>query len=44
VTVEVGARHRIGVQTIVFAGIGSEFSGQPDRPRALFRVGISHVF
>jgi hypothetical protein len=44
VTVEVGARHRIGVQTIVFAGIGSEFSDQPDRPRALFRVGISHVF
>jgi hypothetical protein len=44
VTVEVGARHRVGVQTIVFGGIGSEFSDQPDRPRALFRVGISHVF
>jgi hypothetical protein len=44
VNVEVGARHRIWVQTIVFAGIGSEISDQPDRPRVLFRVGISHVF
>ena len=44
VNVEVGARHRVGVQTIVFAGIGTEISDQPDRPRALVRVGISHVF
>ena len=44
VNVEVGARHRVGVQTIVFGGVGSEISDQPDRPRVLFRVGISHVF
>jgi len=44
VNVEVGARHRVGVQTIVFGAIGSEISDQPDRPRVLFRVGISHVF
>jgi hypothetical protein len=44
VNLEVGARHRVGIQTIVFGGIGSEISDQPDRPRILFRVGISHVF
>jgi hypothetical protein len=44
VNVEVGARHRIGVQTILFGGVGSEISDQPDRPRVLFRLGISHVF
>lgn len=44
VNVELGARHRVGVQTILFGGIGSEISDQPDRPRVLFRVGISHVF
>jgi hypothetical protein len=44
VNVEVGARQRVGVQTIVFAGLGTEISDQPDRPRALVRVGISHVF
>jgi hypothetical protein len=44
VNLEVGARHRVGVQTIIFGGIGSEISDQPDRPRILFRVGISHVF
>ena len=44
VNVEVGARQRVGVQTIVFAGIGTEISDQPDRPRAAVRVGISHVF
>jgi hypothetical protein len=44
VNLELGARHRVGVQTILFGGIGSEISDQPDRPRVLFRVGISHVF
>jgi hypothetical protein len=44
VNIELGARHRIGIQTIVFGGVGSEISDQPDRPRVLFRVGISHVF
>jgi hypothetical protein len=44
VNIELGVRHRVGVQTIVFGGVGSEISDQPDRPRVLFRVGISHVF
>ena len=44
VNIELGVRHRIGVQTIVFGGVGSEISDQPDRPRVLFRAGISHVF
>ena len=44
VNVEVGARQRVGVQTIVFGGLGTEISDQPDRPRVLVRVGISHVF
>lgn len=44
VNVEIGARHRVGVQTIVFGGLGTEISDQPDRPRVLVRVGISHVF
>lgn len=44
VNVEVGARHRVGVQTILFGGMGTEISDQPDRPRVFFRVGISHVF
>jgi hypothetical protein len=44
VNLEIGARHRVGVQTILFGGMGSEISDQPDRPRVFFRVGISHVF
>jgi hypothetical protein len=44
VNVEIGARHRVGTQTILFGGAGSEISDQPDRPRVYLRVGISHVF
>jgi hypothetical protein len=42
--VELGVRHRIGTQTIVFGGLGSEISDQADRPRLRIRLGISHVF
>ncbi len=42
--VEVGARHRVGTQTILFGGLGSELSDKPDRPRLRARVGLSHVF
>lgn len=42
--VEIGARHRVGVQTILFGGFGSELSDNPDRPRLRARVGLSHVF
>jgi len=44
VDAEIGARHRVGVQTILFGGLGSELSDKPDRPRLRARVGLSHVF
>jgi len=44
VTVEVGARQRIGIQTILFGGLGSVVTDGPDRPRLRVRLGISHVF
>ncbi|HEY3173419.1 MAG TPA: hypothetical protein VGK86_12675 [Thermoanaerobaculia bacterium] len=44
VAVEVGARQRIGIQTILFGGLGSEVSDGPDRSRFRVRLGISHVF
>jgi hypothetical protein len=44
VDVEVGARHRIGIQTVAFGVLGSQISDTPDRPRLRMRVGISHFF
>jgi hypothetical protein len=44
VTVEVGARQRIGVQTILFGSLGSQVADGADRPRLRIRLGISHVF
>jgi hypothetical protein len=44
VTVEVGVRQRIGIQTILFGGLGSVVADGPDRPRLRVRLGISHVF
>lgn len=44
VDAEIGARHRVGVQTILFGGLGSELSDKPDRPRLRVRLGLSHVF
>jgi hypothetical protein len=42
--VEAGARHRIGSQTLVFLGAGSELTGNADRARFRVRVGITHVY
>ena len=44
VTVEIGARQRIGIQTILFGGLGSEISDGRGRSRLRVRLGISHVF
>jgi hypothetical protein len=41
---ETGFRHRIGLQTVFFGGLGSEVTGQPDRVRLRLRTGISRVF
>ena len=42
--VEVGARQRIGVQTVAFGVVGSQISDTPDRPRLRLRLGLSHFF
>jgi len=42
--VDLGVRHRVGTQTILFGALGSELSDKPDRPRLRARVGLSHVF
>ena len=44
VTVELGARRRIGPQTILFAGAGSDLAGEPDRARMRLRAGVTHVY
>lgn len=44
VDLELGARRRIGIQTILFAGAGSEISDRSDRPRLRLRLGLSHAF
>jgi hypothetical protein len=44
VELEAGARQRIGLQTIVFVGLGSESTGDPDRAKFRARAGITHVF
>ncbi len=41
---EVGARRRIGTQTILFGGAGSEFSGGRDRRVLTLRLGISRMY
>jgi len=42
--VEAGLRQRIGVQTIFFAGAGSELTGERDRAHFRARVGLTHVY
>jgi len=44
VTVEIGARRRIGPQTFLFAGAGSDLTGEPDRARMRLRAGVTHVY
>jgi hypothetical protein len=42
--VEAGVRQRIGTQTVVFGGIGSQLTGRSDRTQLRLRAGISHLF
>jgi hypothetical protein len=44
IDVEIGARQRIGIQTIVFGSLGSVVADGSDRARLRARFGISHVF
>lgn len=41
---EVGARRRIGAQSVVFAGAGSQLTGEGDRARVRVRAGVTHLF
>ncbi len=41
---EVGTRRRIGPQTVLFAGAGSEFSGGRDRRVLTLRLGVSQMY
>jgi hypothetical protein len=43
-TLESGVRRRIGSQTILFAGVGSEFSGTHDRNGLRLRIGLTHTY
>jgi hypothetical protein len=43
-TLEAGARRRIGAQTILFVGAGSEISGTADRARLSLRIGLTHTY
>lgn len=44
VALEVGARRRIGPQTLFFFGAGSELTGENDRARLRLRAGLTHVY
>ena len=44
VAFEAGIRQRIGVQTIFFAGAGSELKGERDRAHFRVRVGLTHIY
>jgi hypothetical protein len=44
VTLEFGVRHRIGAQTVFFAGAGSEIGATHDRSRLTLRVGLTHQY
>lgn len=43
-TLEAGVRHRIGAQTVLFAGAGSEVTGMHDRARLRLRIGLTHTY
>ena len=45
VTVEAGVRQRIGMQTVLFAGAGSDVRGEhSDRTRYRVRLGVTHRY
>ncbi|MFN2387156.1 MAG: hypothetical protein ABR576_12890 [Thermoanaerobaculia bacterium] len=41
---EIGARRRIGSRSVLFAGVGSQLTGEGDRAKARIRAGVSHFF
>ena len=41
---EAGVRRRIGAQTILFAGAGSDVTGRSDRARLRLRIGLTHSY
>ncbi len=44
VAAELGMRHRIGSQTFLFGGAGSELTGRHDRARLRLSVGLTHFY
>ena len=44
VGVELGIRHRLGMQTLFYAGLMSEVAGEPDRIRYRGILGLTHFF
>ncbi|HET9794286.1 MAG TPA: hypothetical protein VFS34_07475 [Thermoanaerobaculia bacterium] len=44
VGIELGLRHRIGLQTLFYAGMGGEVAGDPDRVRYRGLLGLTHTF
>ncbi len=44
IAVELGARQRVGTQTFLFVGAGSEVFGEDDRARLRLRGGFTHVY
>jgi len=42
--IEAGLRQRIGIQTILFVGAGSELTGERDRAHFRVRAGLTHVY
>lgn len=41
---EIGLRQRIGIQTLAYTGLGTEFAGEADRTRYRVLVGVTHAF
>jgi hypothetical protein len=44
VGIELGIRHRIGLQTLFYAGMGSEVAGERDRVQYRGLLGLTHTF
>jgi hypothetical protein len=44
VALEAGERLRIGSQTVLFAGAGSDLTGESDRARFRLRAGLTYVY
>ena len=44
VGLELGIKHRIGIQTVFYAGLSTEVAGEPDRVRYRGLLGLTHAF